>query len=294
MTIQNNNQVIANADLSITVKAHGAELSSIQHNGTEYLWQADPAFWKRHSPVLFPIVGSVWNGTFRVDGMEYQLSQHGFARDMDFTLISATQDEVWYQLKSNEETLKKYPYSFDLNIGYKIEGKKIHVMWRVSNPGHSILDFQIGAHPAFYYRCNADSQTKGYFLLEGKKELQTIRIVEKGCADTVQHYPLYTDAEGLLPIDKDTFIYDALILEDSQLKAVTLLDSQKSPYLKLTFDTPVVGLWAPSPQSPFVCIEPWYGRCDRAHFDGEYKDKDWMQHLASGATFEGGYTIEII
>lgn len=294
MENRNINTFLSNSELSIQVKAHGAELCSIQRNGTEYLWQADPAFWKRHSPVLFPIVGSVWEGRYRVDGQEYLLSQHGFARDMDFELIQQTNDEVWYRLTNNDETMSKYPYPFILEIGYHIEGSKINVMWRVKNPSQKIVDFQIGAHPAFYYHCKEGAAIKGYFSFGEKKNLFFRLISEKGCADVEHLYSLQLDQEKMLEINTDTFAKDALIFEDSQLKEVSLLDENRNPYLKLNFNSPLVGLWAPSPSSPFVCIEPWYGRCDRAGFTGEFKDRDWMQHLQPQGTFEGGYSIEIL
>ena len=118
-------KTISNEQLTIQVSPHGAELCSIFANGKEYLWQADPAFWKRHSPVLFPIVGSVWENQYRNEGIAYTLSQHGFARDMEFTLVSEKEDEVRYRLVSNEETLRKFPFPFCLEIGYRIQGKQI-------------------------------------------------------------------------------------------------------------------------------------------------------------------------
>ena len=120
-----------------------------------------------------------------------------------------------------------------------------------------------------------------------------ILISEKGCAAPDKEYLLEL-TDGLLPLDIHSFDNDALILENSQVKEVTLYNKEKKPYLSLYFDTPVVGLWSPpAKNAPFVCIEPWYGRCDRAHYKGEYKDKDWMQHLAPGGVFKGGYTIDI-
>ena len=104
-------KTISNKQLTIQVSPHGAELCSIVANGKEYLWQADPAFWKRHSPVLFPIVGSVWENEYRNEGIPYTLTQHGFARDMEFMIVAEKEDEVRYRLVSNEETLKKYPKS---------------------------------------------------------------------------------------------------------------------------------------------------------------------------------------
>ena len=142
-------KTITNGTLSIAVKDHGAELASVKCNGREYLWQAHESFWKRHSPVLFPIVGAVWNGEYRSAGNVYKMGQHGFARDMDFTLVSESATEIWYELMWSDDTLRRFPYRFLLKIGYRIEGSSVRVMWHVENPGQTDLPFQIGAHPAF-------------------------------------------------------------------------------------------------------------------------------------------------
>ena len=276
----NDMKTISNKQLTIQVSPHGAELCSIVANGKEYLWQADPAFWKRHSPVLFPIVGSVWENEYRNEGIPYTLTQHGFARDMEFTLISEKEDEVRYRLVSNEETLHKYPFPFCLEIGYRIQGKKIEVMWEVKNTGDKEMYFQIGAHPAFYWpEFDASNSERGFFRFDKENGLKYILISEKGCADPSTEYSLEL-TDGLLPLDTHTFDKDALILENEQVRKVTLYNKEKLAYLSLHFNAPVVGLWSPpAKNAPFVCIEPWYGRCDRAHYTGEYKDKDWMQHL---------------
>ena len=287
-------KTISNKQLTIQVSPHGAELCSIVANGKEYLWQADPAFWKRHSPVLFPIVGSVWVNEYRIEGIPYTLTQHGFARDMEFTLISEKEDEVRYRLVSNEETLHKYPFSFCLEIGYRIQGKKIEVMWEVKNSGEKDMYFQIGAHPAFYWpEFDASNSERGFFGFDKENGLKYILISEKGCADPSTEYSLEL-TDGLLPLDTHTFDKDAIRKKNEQVRKVTLYYIEKQAYLSLHFNAPVVGLWSPpAKNAPFVCIEPWYGRCDRAHYTGEYKDKDWMQHLQPEEIFQGGYTIEI-
>jgi len=295
-------KTLSNQFLTIAVKEHGAELASIQCGGREYLWQADPAYWKRHSPVLFPIVGSVWDGVYRVAGKEYQLGQHGFARDMDFRLLSETHDTVMYVLESNEETMKKYPYPFRLEIGYRLHGKCVDVIWRVSNPSDREMFFQIGAHPAFYWPSSqvGDAAGKpeeyGYFQFDTEAtELTKSVIVAKGCIDPAQSAKVSLEPGAILPLSPKTFERDALVIEHDQIHKVTLLDAQKNPYLALSFKAPLVGLWSPpGKNAPFVCIEPWYGRCDRVNYAGEYKDKDWTQHLAAGAGFEAVYTIEVM
>lgn len=286
--------VLSNEYLTVKVNAHGAELCSIRYCGAEYLWQADPAFWKRHSPVLFPIVGSLWEGRCTVGGRTYAMSQHGFARDMEFEQVFRSDCEVRYRLTADEDTMGKYPYDFRLEIGYKIEERTIRVSWEVTNPSDTTLDFQIGAHPAFYYRNPDNSPTKGYFAFDADGVLHLTPIGEKGCADTSRKLPLTLDEGGFLPIVGDTFDNDALIFEEGQIHRVTLCDAERNPYLRMDFTAPLVGLWAPNADSPFVCIEPWYGRCDRIGYRGEFKDRDRMQHLQPRATFNGGYTIELL
>lgn len=286
---------LSNSRLTIQVSPHGAELCSIVGGGKEYLWQADPAFWKRHSPVLFPIVGSVWNNTFYVDDRPFEMTQHGFARDMDFELLYETGDEVRFRLTDSEETRSRYPYPFCLEIGYRLKDNTVEVMWQVSNPSDKEIHFQIGAHPAFYFPgFNPNDTHKGFFGFNKKSGLEYLLIGEKGCADIGKTYPLQLDADGLLPLDTHTFDHDALILEGNQINEVTLYDNGRKPWLSLHFDAPVVGLWSPpGKNAPFVCIEPWYGRCDRMCYVSDFKDKDWMQHLEPKGVFRGSYTIEI-
>lgn len=295
---------LSDGRLSISVSSHGAELCSIVCGGIEYLWQADPAYWKRHSPVLFPIVGSLWNGVFRYGGKEYPMSQHGFARDMDFTLVSKTQDEIWYRLESDDSTREKYPFDFVLEIGYRLEDNAIHVMWRVHDTGDSTMYYQIGAHPAFYYPdFRPDTGHRGYFSFGRRaagggydkvQDLEYIIIKEKGCADVQTRYRLHLD-DGLLPVDTHTFDRDALIIENGQVQRVVLHAPDGRPWLALSCDAPELGLWSPvGKNAPFVCIEPWYGRCDRADFTGDISQRDWIQHLEAGKSAEMSYRIEIL
>ena len=319
-------KTITNGIITIQVAEHGAELSSLVLNATgrEYLWQADPAFWKRHSPVLFPIVGSVWDGEYRSAGpgsasdaapQTYHLGQHGFARDMDFTLLSDTPDsegnpQLMFVLESGEETLKKYPYPFRLEIGYRLVGRGVEVIWRVINPDKANeMKFQIGAHPAFYGPLLSDdtvaagvirqpavlakSTERGFFKLGTEATtLQKGIITEKGCVDPAQSTTIETEAGGYLPINTSSFDRDALIFENGQVPVVTLCDADRKPYLTLKSEAPLMGLWSPpGKNAPFVCIEPWYGRCDRVHYTGTYEEKDWIQTLAPSATFEARYQI---
>lgn len=287
--------ILSNDILTVEVSAHGAELQSIRKGDVEYLWQGDPAFWGRRSPVLFPIVGSVWESRYRVGGKEYQLGQHGFARDMDFTLVSSSQTEVRYRLESSEDTLAKYPYPFVLEIAYRLHGSSLDVVWEVMNPSESDICFQIGAHPAFFYPdYDPEKSGRGFFTFDRTEGLECIRIKEKGCVDAQTKWPLEM-TEGRLKLEKDTFdAIDTIMLQDSQIKRVNMFREDGTPWLSLSFDAPVTGIWSPPGKvAPFICIEPWYGRCDRVGYEGEYSEKDWVNRLSPGEKFESVYTIEI-
>ena len=257
-------ETISNSVLTVGVSEHGAELQSIQKNGKEYLWQGDTRFWGRRSPVLFPIVGRVWEDTYRYAGNSYRMGQHGFARDMDFKVTYKGEDGIVYWLESTPETLDMY--------------------------------FQIGAHPAFNFPgFDASVDERGFFAFDSKEELRYIVPVEKGCVSPELH-TLERDVDGLMKIDTHTFDCDTYIFQDAQLKKVTLLDRKKQPHISLEFDTPLVALWSPAkahPDCPFVCIEPWYGRCDAVGFDGELKDREWIQKLGSKEVFDVSYSIII-
>ena len=287
--------ILSNDILTVEVSAHGAELQSIRKGDVEYLWQGDPAFWGRRSPVLFPIVGSVWESRYRVGGKEYQLGQHGFARDMDFTMVSSSQTEVRYRLESSEDTLAKYPYPFVLEIAYRLHGNSLDVVWEVMNPSDGDTYFQIGAHPAFFYPdYDPEKSGRGFFTFDRNEGLECIRIKEKGCVDAETKWPLEM-TEGRLKLEKDTFdAIDTIMLQDSQIKRVNMFREDGTPWLSLSFDAPVTGIWSPPGKvAPFICIEPWYGRCDRVGYEGDYREKDWVNCLSPGEKFESVYTIEI-
>ncbi len=289
---------LTDGQVTVAVSPHGAELCSIKRNEVEYLWQADPAFWKRHSPVLFPIVGSLWNGTFRYCGREYGMSQHGFARDREFELISQSDNEIMFALDSDDASREVYPFDFRLEIGYRLEHGKIKVLWTVKNKGNDRMFYQIGAHPAFYFPdFDVEAEKNGYFSFEKKGEpvsdLEYILIKEKGCADVERKHRIHLE-KGLMPVAVNTFDDDALIVENTQVDKVVLHAPSGKPWLALSFDAPLVGLWSPpAKNAPFICIEPWYGRCDRAGFEGEISERDWIQSLASGESFSCCYTIEV-
>lgn len=284
---------ISNSRLAIVINDHGAELRSIRNTrGHEFLWQADPTYWKRSSPVLFPVVGQFREGSFEWKGRTYKMGQHGFARDSDFTLISKDDSKIKFSLKSSEKTHELYPFDFELIISYELTDSTIKVSWEVVNTDRETIYFSIGAHPAFYCPYDqTDSTAKISF--DNKNDLHYQLINEHGlCKDDV--YSLKTD-DGIWTFDNSVFDNDALIFPDCQANEIALLKADGTPYLKVKFRTPVFGIWSPvKKNAPFVCIEPWYGRCDSAVRALPLDRREYGNSLAVGATFKADYEITIL
>ena len=288
-------QTLKNDILTVEIDSFGAEIQSIRANRSEYeyMWHGDKKFWGRRSPVLFPIVGSVWNGHYHMDGQEFTLGQHGFARDREFAIVPDTpDDEAWFCLEADDDTLALYPRRFRLEIGYSLQGERISVMWRVTNLDDRDMSFQIGAHPAFNYPDFQASDTVHAYLAFDSRKVRTQLIAEKGCVgDSEEDVTL--DADSFLPVTGDTFSRNALIFANRQVRRVSILDKDHAPYLSLLFSAPLVGLWSPSADAPFMCVEPWWGRCDKVGFNGDFADREYVNTIAPGATFDARYMIII-
>ena len=286
---------LKNELLCVTIDSHGAELKSLKriHDNQEYMWKGDPAFWGRTSPVLFPFVGGVNQKKYRVDGKEYAMNQHGFARDMEFSLISQAEEEIWFELHSNEETLQKYPYAFVLKLGYKLKENSVEVCWQVENPSDKTMFFAIGGHPAFNCPVKENTKQTDYVLrFDEKQQVVSTKINKDGMATGSS--TVYELRDGILPITGNLFDDDALVIEHHQAQEVALCYADGTPYLTVHMDAPLFGIWSPPKKNaPFICIEPWYGRCDSEGYEGELKDRAWENELPGSGIWTASYVIEI-
>ncbi len=273
---------LENDILKIAVDTHGAELSSIfnKKENKEMLWQGDLKYWGRKSPVLFPVVGKYRNCKTSYEGREYTLGQHGFARDSEFALTEKTENKISFELTSSEETLTKYPFKFRLVCSFELENDKITVGWNVENTDEKEIYFSIGAHPAFY--CE-----KGKTLLTMNSKNIKYNLLNSEGLYTESQY----DVEPSFILDEKVFDNDALVIENSGVTEVTLADNNKK-YLAVKFEAPLFGIWSPAKKNaPFVCIEPWYGRCDAENFDGDITEREWGNSLAAGKKWYKEYEI---
>ena len=286
---------LKNEILELTADTSGAEIVSVKRDGTEYIWNGDPAFWGRRTPILFPFVGQVRGGVYRHKGIEYPMGQHGFARDQEFRLLSQTENSLSFILCENEATLKVYPFRFELIVTYTLCGDTVNVEWTVRNPGQETLYFSIGGHPAFMCPLHPGESWKDY-RIEIRKNGETpesivIRPIENGgnVGDARCEIAL---TDGKITPTTELFAGDALILEDRQADEISLVNPEGNAYLTVKFDTPLVGIWSPvGKDAPFICIEPWCGRTDSVHFDGELSEREYGNALPEGGEFRNSYTV---
>lgn len=308
---------LENEQLKMEVDSFGAELKSVvaKENEKEYMWYADKKFWARTSPVLFPFVGSVQNKEYIFNGKSYPMGQHGFARDMEHTLVSQTEDTIWFSLGSSAETLEKFPFDFELKIGYQLIGNAVKVLWEVVNPADKVLPFSIGAHPAFICPVGNDDAKEGYRISFGKFASATDNttfntIINPNVAVsplTEIHHHGNTRDTGLaiteditLPLENGSceitpgfFDRCTYMIEGNQANSVGLIDTKGNEFITVLFDTPLFAIWSPEEKNaPFICIEPWYGRCDHVDFHGELTDREYTNMLDAGKTFHAEYVMK--
>ncbi|KAF2507185.1 aldose 1-epimerase family protein [Flavobacterium zhairuonense] len=282
------NTTISNSVLTASIKHAGAELFSLKDNqNKEYIWEGNPDFWGKHSPVLFPIVGTLKNNSYSINGKEYQLLRHGFARDMEFKLIEKTGNSAVFSLESNEETLKKYPFEFELQLIYTLENTSLKIEYIVINKGETKMPFSIGAHPAIALPENFEN----YAFKFEKEETLKFNLLENDLISNKTE--ILKTTNNLVPLNYKLFENDALVFKALESKSLTILENSK-PYVQVDFeDFPSLGIWTKN-QAPFVCIEPWFGYSDTASNSGNLFEKEGIITLEIDQTFHSQFSIKTL
>lgn len=277
--------VLENDFLKVTIKAKGAELASVVNKKTnlEYMWGADPAFWGKSSPVLFPIVGTLRKDTFHYGNKSYSLPRHGFARDHVFDVERKEQDQAVFLLKSSTATLEKYPFQFELRLCYSLTENSLQVTYDVKNVGDGLQYFSIGGHPAFKVPLVDGTLYEDYFLEFDKKETAGRWPLDAGLVKT-QSAPLLQDS-NILPLTRSLFSDDAVVLKHLRSTNVSLRSHKDSHGLHFNFDGfPFLGIWA-APNANFVCIEPWCGIADSVAHNQDLTKKEGIETIAAGQSW---------
>ena len=287
-------RILENSTLRIEIADRGAELCSVvdKATGRERIWTADPAVWNRHAPILFPFVGKLCGGKYRVGGREYPMkTQHGFARDMDFACAEATGEAVRHLLTASGATKAAYPYDFSLQVSHALDRenpRRLNIAWKVMNTGAEAMLYAIGGHPGFLLPQGVNKEDC-FICLPGHESVSYFSVTAEGYALPKITRVLNPD-RGLAKYQSD--IPDTWIFADQGVEEVGIALPDGTPYVTLKCpDFPMLAVWA-NPKGPFICLEPWFGRTDDDGFAGTLEDKPGMQRLEPGAAREIAYSIE--
>lgn len=278
---------VENEYLKIGVKDYGCELTSVldKSTGYEFLWQGDPAVWSGQSPILFPIVGRLIDDRYTLDGKEYTLVKHGFARKMNWTFIGRTANALSFRLSDTEETRLCYPYAFTFDVKFSLEEKSLSVHHTVKNDNDHVMYFSFGAHPGF--NCEIGDQ----LVFDQKETLAAEKIDLVHSLLLPGSVPLLNN-ESTIEITRDIFREDALILHGFRSKQIRLLAHGGKQTVRFDLNgAPYLGIWA-KPAAPYVCIEPWFGVNDSQVKKADFSEKNGIVALNAKTEFNYRWTAE--
>lgn len=285
---------ISNNYLSVQIANKGAELQSIchrQHN-LEYLWSGDPAVWAKKSPVLFPIIGELKDKKYTYNGKIYNLSRHGFARDMEFEVTEKHENAVTFSIHSNEKTLNVYPFEFVFSVRYTLLENALQVTYIVENKGRETMYFSAGGHPAFKVPLVDGTTYEDYQLVFDQKEILERQLLSSDGLIKKETAPLLKD-ENVLPLKKELFSSDAIVLQNIKSASVAIRSDKTAHGIKVNFaHFPYLGIWE-TKGGDFVCIEPWCGIADSADASGRLEEKKGINALKPSGKFEVSFGIEV-
>jgi galactose mutarotase-like enzyme len=280
---------LSNSTLSVSINSKGAELISFRNNQTkrEYIWEGNPEYWGKHSPILFPIVGTLKNNSYRFNGQNYTLPRHGFARDYEFKLISQEPEKVVFSLQENTATLAVYPFNFELQVGYTLTENEVIVSYLIKNNNQITMPFSIGGHPAFALK---NAFTDYSLRFEKEENLISYALENDLISDKTAFIQLQ---QNELPLSYSLFENDALVFKNMASKQIQLLENN-IPILNFKYcDFPHFGLWT-KVGAQFICLEPWLGYADTVTATGNLTEKEGITLLEGNSAKEIRFSVEIV
>lgn len=283
--------ILQNNYLKAVILEKGAELSSLKNaDNIEYIWQGNPCFWPRHAPILFPLVGKVLDNAYTHNDTVYNLSQHGFARDMKFKLFEKNKDSLSLVLVSDTNTKLSYPFDFEFYITYILTDTTLKIEYKIINTGNSKMGFKIGAHPGFNCPIFEDERSDYFLSFEKQEDAKLLKLAPSGY---FTHESSKFNSQKI-DISPQVFANDALVFTELKSKEISLCSNSKGKILTLNFEGfPFLGIWSLPVEAPFVCIEPWFGHGDFVDESHEFMNKKDIVKLDSNCSFECSHSITI-
>jgi galactose mutarotase-like enzyme len=282
---------IASESLSADIHPLGAQLFALRDGaGRDLQWNGDPAVWKGRAPILFPIVGALAKNQYRLDGQTFSLPRHGFARDRLFTLVEATAASALFRLGWDDESLKSYPFHFELDLRFSLEGATLHMVATARNlEGDKTMPASFGFHPALRWPLPYDQPRAGHALTFEKSEPAPVRRLNDQGLLLPASFDSPVDGHRL-PLRDDLFAGDAIIFDAIASRSLRY-GADAGPQIEFAFpDMPQLGVWT-KPGADFICVEPWHGFADPEGFDGDLSNKPGMALLPPGGTKDFAMSI---
>lgn len=290
------NYILENENIKISASTFGGELNNLitKKDNVEFLWNGDEKYWKYHSPILFPIVGKVFNNKYRVENAEYELPQHGLARTREFKMIEKDDNHIVFELSWSEDTLKIYPYKFSLRLSYELLENGVKVGYEVKNLDDKEIYFSIGGHPAFMCPLLDGEKFEDYYFQFNQKENVGNMDLDTSVGYLTGKTNEFFNNSNIINLKLDLFKDDALIFNGLKSNLITLKSNKNNKELTMDFTGfPYLALWTKPTGAPFVCIEPWYGHSDYKDFNGEFKYREGIEKLSINGKFNAEYKLFI-
>lgn len=281
------NITISNQQIKATINTLGAELIQLEKENHNYIWTIDETYWNKTSPILFPIVGRLKNDAYTIEGKTYELPRHGFARNFEFELENQTENTVVLLFTENQETLKHYPFQFELRLKYELIENSLKINYSILNKSQETMPFSIGAHPAFAI----DGLFSDYTLDFNQSEnFISYELEKEQFNNSSKKIP---SENGKINLDYALFEKDALVFKHLKSNTLTLL-RKNQPYISVEFKGfPYLGIWT-KPNAPFLCIEPWCGLADNINHNGNIYQKEGIQLLDNNTEFQREINITLL
>lgn len=276
----------------------GAQLISLKNSeDIEYIWQRDPGFWSRSSPLLFPIVGNCRDNRTILEGKVWELPKHGFCREKDFTVTNQQEGSASFEIRDTEETKKFYPYSFCLSLTYTLWEGVLLMDYKVHNKDSRTMYYCLGGHPGFNCPLREGEVFEDYELVFEKEEtISSIKYDVMRQAFDPADKICRLNKSRVLPLTRELFKDDAVYFDNLQSRKVSIINRNTGKGVEAAFPGfETVAFWSPYPaEAPFICVEPWNGSAVYTTEDDEFIHKNHVQSLTPGDSKSYGFSIRII